>query len=219
MISSLLLSYVKIPNVKEEKNNNDILIKLIKKVKKDKISKNFLVFSLCSSIAIYSLIGVFLTLLVKGLNYTENFASIFKLSSGIIGSLLAALILSKITFKNDYINIGIKYIGRILVCVIALVFPYKYTIMSAIVFCVLSFSWYTHVTDAPYINRFEKKEQLSFANLSEITVYFGKAIGTILCSALYVINIRFNLALSIVFYTAALLFAYRALNLRIKERE
>ena len=97
-IAGLLLSFIKIPNVKEEKTNNDILIKLIKKVKKDKISKNYLVFSLCSSLAVYSIIGVFLTMLVKGMNYTENYASLFKLASGIIGSVLGAIILSKITF-------------------------------------------------------------------------------------------------------------------------
>ena len=58
---------------------------------------------------------------------------------------------------------------------------------------------YSHITDAPYINRFADEYQLAFCNLREMISYFGKAIGTLLCGIALIVGIRLNFLIAAIF--------------------
>ena len=216
-IAGGLIGSIKMPKIKEEIYNNDVLLKLMKKIKMDNISKSYLLFLFFSSIAVYTIIGLFLTTLVKVLYYTEEFASYIKLLTGIASAFTAIFVLYKLTFKNNYLNIILKFSGRVFLYLLAVIFPNKYIILLAFIFTLLSLTWYSHVTEAPYINRLSKDEQLAFANLSEIVRYFGRAIGTFLCSYLFLITIRLNFFLALFFLVIAMYFAFKTLKLYSKE--
>ena len=217
LASGLILSSVNINKYlekSEKSHNNDILIKLIKKIKGDKISIYYIIYAFFSSTAYYSLMGILLTTLISEFNLEPTLASNIKLVTGIIAVGIGTLILSKLTLKNDYINIGIKFIGRLITYIIPLIHFSKITLIIGLLYTGLTSSSYSHVTEAPYINRFNSEEQLAFANLKDMISYFSRALGTYLCGIGLTIGIRINFGVSAGLVLIAIIFAYIALDYR-----
>ena len=221
LIAALLLSSVPINKyIKNEKQsqNNDILFRLIKKISKDKISINYLLFIFFNDISYYTLVGILMTILTKVLGFSPTMASNIKLSFCILAVIIATLILYKFTAKNNKINLGIKYIGRIIFYCIPAFFPNKYTIILGLSFTILTSSAYAHVTDAPYINRFDNSEQLAFANLCNMLAYFCKSLGTLICGYCILKGLQYNFIIAFVSTSICTFFAYNALNKYNQER-
>ena len=203
----------------ENDNSDDILFKLIKKLKTDKISIYYLLFLFFGNVAYYSIMGILLTILTKKLEFTPSVASDFKLGIGIGAVLLGTLILSKLTMKNNYANISVKYVGRLITYLLAIIFYSKVTILLAILYTGLTSSSYAHVTDAPYINRFDSESQLAFANLREMMGYFSRAVGIFLCGWCFVIGLRLNFLVASFAISLGIIFAFLALYNLNKEKE
>ena len=203
---------------KRNKDNNRILFKLLKSIKNDKISVLYLLYAFFVNIAYYVIMGLILTILVKEFSLEPFWASNIKLSIGIGSVLIAALILAKFTFKNNYINLSIKFLGRTIFYVIVWLFPNIYTIGLALFYTMILSSAYTHVADAPYINRFDNENQLAFANLKEMVGHLSRSIGTFLCGICLALGFRYNFIVASVAEFITLLFAYQALHLYNKEK-
>ena len=222
LISGLILYSVNIrkylTNKKEEENtNNDILFKLLKEIKHDKISIYYLLFNFFGNASYYTLNGILMIILTKELNLEPSLASNVKLISGIIAVGIGAIILSKLTLKNNYVNIGIKYIGRLITYLITIFLFSKTTLIIGLLYTRLTSSAYSHVTDAPYINRFDNTKQLAFANLKEMFTYLSRAIGTYICGICILTSIKLNFILATIFIILSIIFAYIALYYRNKE--
>ncbi|MBO5096051.1 MAG: MFS transporter [Bacilli bacterium] len=201
----------------EIKNNENIIFALIKKIKNDSISKNFLLFIFFGDICYYSISSLLMIMLTQHIGFDPTFSSNFMLILGIISVIIANLVLEKFTFKNNYINISIKFIGRLVTYVIAALFCSKGAYLLAVIYVKLSAESYSHVTHAPYINRFKGDYQFAFSNLNEIISYLSRAIGTILCSILITINVRYVFIAASIFSVLLIFYAFRALKLRNEE--
>ena len=204
----------------ERKNNYDILFKLIKKIKKDNTTILYLLYIVFNDISFYGITGILLTIIIKEFNLIPVTASYIKLFSCILAVGIGLLILEKLTCKNNYINLSIKLIGRIIVYLLPIIYLCKYTIIIALAYTVLTSSSYVHITDAPYINRLSKNEQLPFANLREMIGYFSRAIGTFLCGLCLAYNFKYNFIIAIVFSSLATIVIFKAqsrLNIERKD--
>lgn len=204
----------------ERKNNYDILFKLIKKIKKDNTTILYLLYIVFNDISFYGITGILLTIIIKEFNLIPVTASYIKLFSCILAVGIGLLILEKLTCKNNYINLSIKLIGRIIVYLLPIIYLCKYTIIIALAYTVLTSSSYVHITDAPYINRLSKNEQLPFANLREMIGYFSRSIGTFLCGLCLAYNFKYNFIIAIVFSLLATIVIFKAqsrLNIERKD--
>ena len=204
----------------ERKNNYDILFKLIKKIKKDNTTILYLLYIVFNDISFYGITGILLTIIIKEFNLIPVTASYIKLFSCILAVGIGLLILEKLTCKNNYINLSIKLIGRIIVYLLPIIYLCKYTIIIALAYTVLTSSSYVHITDAPYINRLSKNEQLPFANLREMIGYFSRSIGTFLCGLCLAYNFKYNFIIAIVFSSLATIVIFKAqsrLNIERKD--
>lgn len=218
LIAYIFLRSVNIYNyLKEEKKDNDIMSKLINRLKSDKISINYLLYIFNGNISYYAINSLVLTLLISNLQISASTSSYMLLGLGILSSLLGLLILSKLTLKNNYINIAIKFIGRMITYLLVILFTNKVTILISIVYTRILSESYSHITDAPYINRFSNDLQLSFCNLREMVGYLSRGIGTFICGLAITINIKFAYFVALVFIIVQLYFAYKALYLRNRE--
>lgn len=179
-------------NIEEEKNDKLIIEKLLGDIKKDKISKLFLSSMVVNQFSFNSALGLEIILLTSGIGLSPTKASGLSMALGIISVFVATFVLSKLTFKNDYINISIKYGGRLLFYVLAVLGGTKYFIILAVCFARLSSLSYVNVVDAPYVNRINKDYQLAFCNLKEMLVYLGKSLGLLFCGILMNIDLRLN---------------------------
>jgi len=77
---------------------------------------------------------------------------------------------------------------------------------------------YTHITDAPYINRFSSDEQLAFCNLKEMVNYLSRAIGNLLCGIAITLGAKYNFIFALIFIIVQLVFAFNALYLYNQEK-
>ena len=202
----------------EINNDNNALYKVIKIVKDDKISKKFLAFRLTSTISYHCVYGLLITVLTLNLGFSASGASTFKLILGIVAVLLGTLILEKLTSKNDYINFSVKYVGRLIIYIIAVLFNYKLLYVLGIVYMLLFSESYAHVTDAPYVNRFSSENQLAFCNLQEMVSYFAESIGNLICGLTISIGTRCSFIFAIIFAVFQIVFGFQAIKLRSKEK-
>ncbi len=217
MICYIALYKVEIPNKKVDDHNN-LLINFLSKVKKDKISHLYFGYVITNDISFYALSGMLITILTKNFNLEPSLASNIKLAFAIVAVGIGALILYKLTLKNNYINLSIKLVGRIICYLLVVIYCNSITIIIGLLYTVLTSSAYGHVTDAPYINRFNNEEQLAFANLHEMIVYASRALGTFICGLGIVYGLRYNFIIAFVFTSICTIFAILARYYLEKER-
>lgn len=200
----------------KDNNNENIISDLNRRLKKDKISKVYLSYILMNQISYYSINGLVLTVLVSYLSFSAQAASNFNLILGLASVLVASIILAKLTFKNDYVNITIKLGGRLALYILACFFPLKWILLVTIIYVRLLSSAYQNVIDAPYVNRFDSQEQLAFYNIKEMVSYLGRSIGTGICGLALTIGLRYNFLAAAIFNLIALILSIYAVKLRRK---
>lgn len=220
-IAFIILTKVDIDkyNTKQEsKNKNEIFFKILKKVKKDKITKNYLGYVLAGNASYYCINGMLLLFLTTSLGFSATGASNMKLILGILAVFIATIILEKLTLKNNYINISIKFVGRLILYILAILTNSKTVFLITIIFVRILAESYTHITDAPYINRFSSDEQLAFCNLKEMVNYLSRAIGNLLCGIAITLGAKYNFIFALIFIIVQLVFAFNALYLYNQEK-
>ena len=204
-------------NIEEEKNDKLIIEKLLGDIKKDKISKLFLSSMVVNQFSFNSALGLEIILLTSGIGLSPTKASGLSMTLGIISVFVATFVLSKLTFKNDYINISIKYGGRLLFYLLAVIGGTKYFIILAVCFARLLSLSYVNVVDAPYVNRINKDYQLAFCNLKEMLVYLGKSLGLLFCGVLMNIDLRLNFLFAAILVFLEIYLRMIALKYRLEE--
>ena len=213
--STKLDSYYK----KEKKEqNNGSLNQVFKIIKKDNITQNYLMYHLTSSISYACINGMLITLLTANLGFSAAAASNFKMILGIVAVFIGTLVLEKLTLKNDYINLSIKFVMRLVLYTLAFICNHKIVFLIAIIFMRLLAESYSHISEAPYVNRFSSDNQLAFCNLREMIGYFSKAIGNLICGIAISMGTRYNFFFAAIFYIPAVIFLFNALRLRLKSK-
>lgn len=206
-------------NKKEIKeSSNQIFNNVLKKAKNDRITRNYLGFILFGNASYNSINGLFILLLTTSLGFSASGASNLKLILGIISVFLASIILEKLTFKNNYINISIKFVVRLFLYVIAFLTKSKIAFLLAIIYARLLSESYMHITNAPYINRFSKDEQFAFCNLTQMVKYLSIAIGNLACGIALSMGIKYNFLFAAIFIFFQIIFAFKALKYYNEEK-
>lgn len=199
-----------------QKIEYNILTKLLKDIKNDKISIFYILNLATNQISYYSLMGLKVIMLSEFFSFSPKAISIYNIVVGISAVLIGVLIMEKLTLKNDYINVGIKFGGRVILYFISVITSNKIIFFLTLLYSLLLSSAYTHISDAPFVNRFEGKYQLAFCNLKEMVGYFGRAIGTFLCGIGIAINVKMNFIFACAFAIVQLICLYVAIYLRKK---
>ena len=207
-------------NKEETKDDSsDIVYELIAKLRKDTISQKYLLFIFTGGISYYCITGLALTVLTNFFGYSSSESSNMLVLMGISSVIIGAVVLTKMTLKNNYFNISIKFVGRIISYVIAVLLMSKGAYLFALIFTKITSDAYTHVTDAPYINRFDTKYQLAFSNAAEMSKCLSRSIGIYLCGVLLAYGIHYIFLISIITVGVQTYFAFSALKLLNVEQE
>ncbi len=201
----------------KSKKDKQLLIELVSKLKGDKISIFYLIAHITGLISYYSILGLLAIIFINYFNFSTSSYSLFNTLMGILAVIIGSIILEKLTFKNDYLNVFVKFGGRVVIYLLAFIINNKVVYLLAFIYTLFFAESYVHIIDAPYINRYEGKYQLAFCNLKEMCGYLGRSIGVYLCGLLFTINIRMNFAVAFIFCLINLVFRYLDINLRKKE--
>ncbi len=205
--------------VKKEKNKTTInaLQSIVNKMKTDKISRMYLLYVLFGSISYSCITDLKVLILVEYLHFSASAISNYSIILGIGAVAVGALVMEKLTCKNNYINILLKYGTRLFLYILTFIFSNKLFILIAFIFIFLSSDAYTHITDAPYVNRYNNDEQLAFNNLKEMVDYIATSIGIFLCGIALNYGVRYIFLIGSIFIAIQIVFAFYALNLRNQE--
>lgn len=190
----------------------------IKKIFKDKIIRVYLVFYFIGRVAYFSALGMQLLLLVNYTGFTSSTGALFIVICCILGDLFGVLAL-KLTPKNDYITILIKFSIRfILYCLIVIV-PIKEILLTAIFFSLFISRAYENKTDGLYVNRCDREDLFTFNNLRYIIGYVGKAIGVLIIGFTFELGLRCIFSVSIVFLFLQILLGLFLVKMRKDEEK
>ena len=181
-------------------NYDDIKVKdYLKVLNKDKISKIYLLYVLISNISYNCALGMQMLILTNILDISSKSATFYFLLMGIIADIFGILALKKLTPKNDYLTILLKFGPRLLGYTLVFIFPSKEMTLIAITIALFIATAYENKTDAVYLNRIDTKYQLLFSNIVNLIVSLGSTIG------LYITGILFVFGPKYIFGVAALI--------------
>lgn len=189
VIALFSLSKVKF-NDKEK--YNDINIKEYLKVfKRDKISNFYLLYIFIADISYNCALGMQMLILTNILDISSKNATFYFLLMGIIADIFGVLALKKLTPKNDYLTILLKFGPRMLGYTLVFLFPSNEMTLIAITVSLFLTTAYENKTDAIYLNRIDTKYQLLFSNIRKLVGSLGNAIGLYLTGLLFVLGSKY----------------------------
>jgi len=221
VVAFIVLQFVHLNISKEAKTEDkiDVLGDLFKKIKNDKISIVYFLFVLFGQVSYCCILSLIMTILTNSINLSPSVASSVVVGMTLASSVLSIIVISKAIIKNNYIVLFIKYAMRFIFYVMAILINNKAIFLIALIYPRLIAEPYSHVTDAPYINRIADKYQLAYCNLREMVHYLGKSIGTLICGIVLTLGIRFNFLFAAIFVAFQYSLSVYGLYLRNKEKK
>ena len=218
IIAFFIILKTEVKTSKEKRrNSNEILCNMMSFIRKDKMSIYYLLFVFTINAAFSLVAGLKMLLLTNIVGFTANKASLYLLIISIIADIVGIIVLNKLTAKNNVINIMIKCGGRVVVFFIAFLFHNVYAILLALTYTLLFSNSYSHVLDAPYINRIDNDFQFAFSNFRDMISYVAQSLGIFLCGIFFDFGIKYIFLIAAIFGVLQVCFAIKANRLKIEE--
>lgn len=189
VIALFSLSKVKLNDRVHYKNVS--LKDYLKAFKKDKISNIYLLYIFISDLSYNCALGMQMLILTNILDISSKNATFYFLLMGIIADIFGVLALKKLTPKNDYLTILLKFGPRMLGYTLVFLFPSKAMTLIAITVSLFLTTAYENKTDAVYLNRIDTKYQLLFSNIRKLVGSLGNAIGLYLTGILFIFGSKY----------------------------
>lgn len=205
--------------IKNPKEREEAAPPNLKRIFKDKISCIYLLYYFIGQIAYFAGLGMLLLLIINYGGLTTSRASLFVVACYIAGDIFGYLALKKLTPKNDYITILLKFGVRFLFYVFVIIFPTKEMLLAAIVWSLLVSRAFENKTDGIYVNRCEKEEMFAFSNLRYGIGYAGKALGVLICGLVFNLGLRYIFGICVIFLFVQIALGLYLIKLRKDEKQ
>ena len=213
MYSVISLSSIKIDsqNVKSKVSFKEIF--------DSKINNMYFMYGIFANIAMKSALGLKMLMLTNKLSFSVTNATLYVLIIGLLSDIVGIIILKKITFKNNYINIFIKFGIRNILYLTAFLSNNVNVIMIAITWSLLISTAYENITEAPYINRIKDSNQLFFNSVRYGIWIIGESIGLFFAGVMYKLGLRYIFGFSSIFILLQIICQIILINMLKKERK
>ena len=213
MCSEISLSSIKIDsqNVKSKVSFKEIF--------DSKINNVYFMYGIFANIAMKSALGLKMLMLTNKLSFSVTNATLYVLIIGLLSDIVGIIILKKITFKNNYINIFIKFGIRNILYLTAFLCNNVNVIMIAITWSLLISTAYENITEAPYINRIKDSNQLFFNSVRYGIWIIGESIGLFFAGVMYKLGLRYIFGFSSIFILLQIICQIILINMLKKERK
>lgn len=213
MYSVISLSSIKIDsqNVKSKVSFKEIF--------DSKINNVYFMYGIFANIAMKSALGLKMLMLTNKLSFSVTNATLYVLIIGLLSDIVGIIILKKITFKNNYINIFIKFGIRNILYLTAFLSNNVNVIMIAITWSLLISTAYENITEAPYINRIKDSNQLFFNSVRYGIWIIGESIGLFFAGVMYKLGLRYIFGFSSIFILLQIICQIILINMLKKERK
>ena len=176
-----------------------------------------MIYYFIGQIAYSSALGMQLLLILNYTNFSASTGALFIVICCILGDIFGYIALKKLTPKNDYVTILIKFGLRFLVYIIIIIIPIKEILLTAILISLFVSRAYENKTDGIYLNRCSKMEMFTFSNIRFGVGYLGKAIGTLICGFTFNLGLRYVFGIAIIFIFIQITMALFLIKMRKNE--
>ena len=212
------VSFIIMIFIKNKENNKDEGYSkgVIKYILKDKVLYLYLIYIFIGQTAYSTALGLKMLIMINVLSFAANTATNYFLIVGLIADAIGVIALLKLTPKNDYLTITIKFGLRFLMYILVAIMGNNIIIISAITVSLLVSTAYENITDAPYLNRISKEYQLLFTNIRFMASVLGETAGLFLSGIMYDKGIRYVFGLSAFFMIFQLTLGYVMRYLRVR---
>ena len=212
-----LCANISVLNIKNSKiffaeRKNDI-----KNIFKDKILRLYLFYFFISQIAYFSALGMQLLMIVRYAQFSSSMAGLFIVAVCVCADLFGFLALKKLTPKNDYLTITIKFGIRFLFYLAIVIFPIKEVFLVGLFASYLISRSYENKTDGIYVNRCDTADMFTFSNLRYIFGYMGKAVGTLIVGFTFELGLSFIFGICLIFIALQMTMALCLIKMRKDE--
>ncbi len=184
--SVLILTKISQNTLKENLNIKEA----IKYFNNNKCIYLYFIHNMMGSMIWSSVWGLPLLILTAKLNFSSNIASYLILGIGIISNFLAMLIVKKLRFKNDHINVFFKYGMRIILYFLVLITNNLVVFFIMIVYLLLTDCPYEFIFSGYFINNVSEKYSLLLTVLKYCTALIGNSVGVFLCGMVFNWSLR-----------------------------
>ena len=211
--SSVLVLLIKNEKIFYASHNVDI-----KKIFKDKIICVYLVYYFVGRIAYYSALGMQLLLIVNYAEFTSSTAALFLVVSCILGDIFGIIAL-KLTPKNDYVTILIKFFIRFLLYSLIIIIPVKLVLLIGIFFSLFISRSFENKTDGVYVNRCKKEDLFTLSNIRYVFGYVGNALGVLIIGFTFNLGLRYIFGICVIFLFIQIVMALFLVKMRKNEEK
>jgi hypothetical protein len=195
-LSFLVLNSIQIARTKE----NEIfdLKKTFNYFNKNKTLYLFLLSNMLSSAIWSTILGMPMLTLTKTLGFTSKGASFTILGLGILSNFLAMITIKYIRFKNDQINLFIKFGTRIILYILVFITNNTFLYLIVIIYLLLTNCTHEFLFSSYFINTIDEKYSLFLTTLKYCSSLLGNTIGTFLCGIVFNLEVKYLLLPAII---------------------
>lgn len=191
----IFISFIILLNIKEDCNNDKDRKLDLKEAfhyfNNHKIIYLFLVTDILSSVVWKGILGMPLLTLTSTLGFSTKGASFLVLGLGILSNILAMLVVKKLHFKNNHLNMIFKYGLRLILYLSVFITNNKVIFLITLIYLLILDMPFGFMLDDYFINKVSEEYSFLMTSVKYCTTIFGNAIGVFICGLVFNLKIRY----------------------------
>ncbi len=165
-----------------EKTNKEHILKYLKK---EKLLVFYLIYNAISNLSYNIVIGLKMLMLTTYNNFSTQTATYLVLMFCIIDIIFGALAIKMLKSKNDYINMSIKFLVRIILYIIVFITNSPLILLLAMGYTLITNIAYSNLISGFMTNSINENYVLDFTVINYIFQLVGEAIGIYMAGLLF----------------------------------
>ncbi len=163
---------------------------ILKYLKKEKLLLFFLLYNTISNLSYNMVVGLKMLMLTTYNDLSTSTATYLVLMFGIIDIIFGALAINKLKSHNDYLNMSIKFLIRIILYIIVFITNNPAVLVVAMGYTLITNIAYSNLIAGFMTNSIKEKYVLDFTVINYICQLIGEAAGIYIAGTLF--NYGFN---------------------------
>lgn len=184
----VVLALVTLLLIKDNKKKIDdkIDVPILKYLKKEKLLMFYLLYNTISNLSYNVVVGLKMLMLTTYNNFSTQTATYIVLMFCVIDIIFGALAIRILKSQNDYVNISIKFLVRIILYIIVFLTNNPLVLIIAMGYTLITNISYSNLISGFMTNNIKENYVLDFTVINYIFQLIGEAIG------IYIAGVMFN---------------------------
>ena len=191
-------------NIKMDMSKENI----IKYLKGNRLAMIYLIYNSICNVSFNVVVGLKMLMLVNFGKFSTHSATVFILILAVVDIIIGALSINILKSKNDYINISIKFLVRLILFILVAISDSFLVMLCAISYCLVTSVAYGSIVNGHMINKVDNNYILDFTVINHIGNLIGEAIGILIAGIMFDFGFKYIFISAIPIMIVQLIMAY-----------